>query len=229
MKLALAVVCLALLASFVFARPVLLIVDASGSMTDNIKDASGNDITKIDAAKQAGATIINSATDEIALMAYFDCSDIQVLVPFTTNKQSLLTALNGLTPDSSTPIATALQQGAAYVSTNRPGAGIVLLTDGEETCGGDPEAAATAAHAGGVSVINVVGLTLSSSGDQGMTNVAAAGGGNYYPASNTQGLQQSLQQAYQGSSGGSTGGFCCPLFALLPLALVAGVGAKYAA
>ncbi|MFV2062814.1 MAG: VWA domain-containing protein, partial [Chloroflexota bacterium] len=74
---------------------------------------------------------------------------------------------------------------------------VVLVTDGDETCGGDPDAAIEALKASGIDVnVNIVGFALEDQAlkDQ-MAAWAAAGGGNYYDASIADELAASLAQA----------------------------------
>ena len=202
-----------LLAGFVAAKPILIIVDASGSMAG----------TKIDDAKQAAIGVVNSANDEIALMVYTDCDSggdpssgsISVWQGFTTDKQALIGKIQQITSESSTPIANAITEGAAYIQSAKGSGAIVLLTDGEETCGGDPVQAATDARAQGVDVINVVGFQLDQSAQTQMQSVSSAGGGRYYNASDASQLNQALQQAYQTAGGGGSGFSCCGAAAVL--------------
>ncbi|MEM3030968.1 MAG: VWA domain-containing protein, partial [Candidatus Micrarchaeia archaeon] len=132
---------------------------------------------------------------------------------FTTNKQALVSQIERITAESSTPIADAITEGAAYMRSTVGSGAIVLLTDGEETCGGDPEEAAAQARAQGVDVINIVGFQLDQAAQQQMTRVAAAGGGRYYDAADAAQLQTALRQAYQEAGGG--GPACCGVGAAL--------------
>lgn len=202
-----------LLAGFVAAKPVLIIVDASGSMSGQ----------KIEDAKSAAISVVNGATDEVALMVYTDCDPdgdpssgaISVWQGFTTDKQALISKIQQIASESSTPIADAIKEGAAYIRSTKGSGAIVILTDGEETCGGDPVQAATDARASGVDVINVVGFQLDQSAQSQMQSVSSAGGGRYYNASDAAQLNQALQQAYQQSTGGGGGFSCCGAAAVL--------------
>jgi len=203
-------VVLVLLSGLTVAKPVLIIVDASGSMAGQ----------KIKDAKAAAIGVVNSANDELALMVYTDCDsrgdpssgDISVWQGFTTDKQALISQIEQIKAESSTPIADAIAEGAAYIRSAKGNGAIVLLTDGEETCGGDPEAAARQARAEGVDIINIVGFELDQRAQQEMTKVADAGGGRYYNAADAAQLQQALQQAYKETGGGIA---CCGIGALL--------------
>ena len=214
---------LLLILSVAFARPTLIIIDASGSMEEVMTDGT----VKINAAKAAANQIVQQATDEIALMVYTDCDyggdphsgSISVVVPFTTNKAQLTAEIAKITPMWDTPIARSLEEGMTYVSTSGKQAGIVLLTDGEETC--DDTAYATqvagTAQQHGVVIINIVGFQLDEYTEEDMREVAYAGGGNYYQADDVSSLTYSMQQAYQSASGDDI--YCCgSMFVLLALA-----------
>lgn len=213
--------------SFSFARPTLIIMDASGSMEDPMDSG----MTRIQAAKIAAKELVDGATDEVALMVYTDCDwdgnpnsgPIHVVVDFTMDKQLLKQEIDGITPDAGTPIAKSIEEGAAYVGSTGRNAGIVLLTDGEETC--DylyPEELAQIAGSNGVEIINIVGFQLYDDYvKQDMEAVAVAGGGSYYDAQDLATLKTSMKQAYSSASGSSYS--CCgaPAFALAAAGAIA--------
>jgi len=212
MKTKTIMVLLCLLLSLSFARPILLIIDSTGSMGGSLDTG----MTKLDAAKQAATQIVQNSNDEIALMIYTACDSAgdpmsggaRVVVPFTTDKTQLITEIDKLTADSDTPIADAITEASTYVQTSGKSAAIILLTDGEETCGSfDASSLASIASSHGVTMVNVVGFQLSSSAQTQMQSLAADSGGKYYDANDTASLQQSMQQAYGNASG--TGGMCC--------------------
>lgn len=215
---------LCLVFSAVFARPTLIIIDASGSMEDYLPDGT----MKIDAAKTAAKQIVQSANDEIALMTYDDCDyggdptygPIRVVVNFTMNKQILIQQIDAIEPWGSTPIADSIKEGSKYVATTGQDAGIVLLTDGEETCGYlDSQEIADLAATSGVSIVNIVGFQLDNYTQAQMAEVAEATGGSYYDATDVASLTYSLQQAYGSASGSDL--VCCSAPVAILLALSA--------
>jgi Ca-activated chloride channel family protein len=76
------------------------------------------------------------------------------------------------------------EAGRSFTPTETPGAQIVyIVSDGEETCGGDPVAAARSLHEGEVqAVINIIGFDLAESDRAQLRAVAAAGGGTFVEA-----------------------------------------------
>ncbi len=210
--------------TIVSASSTILVLDASGSMDDTVSGSGGQ--KKIEIAKEAGNTFLNNVRsgDEVALIVFYDCNDIQTVVPFTTDTQSIRTAMAGVQPDSSTPIARAIDYAASYaVSSGRSGAGLIVLTDGEETCDSQAIAVTAAQNAistGGVKIVNVVGFDIASgTSASNLQEIATAGGGTYYPASDANQLSSSLTQAYNANSGETC---CVPaaiFFVLIPAAL----------
>jgi Mg-chelatase subunit ChlD len=212
------------LGTLAFATSTILIFDDSGSMADTI---TGSSSTKIDMAKQAGNTFLNNvkAGDEVSLIVFYDCGDIRTEVPFTTDLQPIRDKIASLTPQSSTPIAKAIDYASSYAqSSGRSGAQIILLTDGEETCDSQSDAvtAATNAVANNIKVINVVGLGIDPTSQEATydTQIATAGKGNYYGANDVGSLTSSLNQAYNGGGGTSS---CCPSSFLFPGIVLAAV------
>ena len=218
--------------SITFARPTLLIIDASGSMDDIMADGT----SKIDAAKIAAKQIVQNANDEIALMIYDDCDaggdphsgPIRVVVEFTTDKSTLTSEIDAIEPWGGTPIAGSIEEGMIYVSATGKNAGIILLTDGEETCDDVSYAAQMASQASqyGVVIINIVGFQLDEYAQDEMEAIAAAAGGNYYDAQDVSSLTTSLQQAYTSASGGGLLDMCCGsvagLLGILGLVIIRG-------
>lgn len=210
---------LILLASFAFAKPVLLVMDISGSMDDAL--ASGE--TKIDAAKQAAARFIsNSQGTEIGLMKFSYCTDtydapdpaqgdIRIVEDFTTDKTALQSSVSSLYAAGDTPIAAALEEAVVYFQQKGKRDGvIILLSDGEETCGGDPEAAAKRAYDEGYAVVNVIAYDIDPTQLEYAERIARAGGGKMYTAANQAELESALTQA----SGSSSFPCCFPTLIL---------------
>ena len=202
-----------LVAGLSSAASSILVLDASGSMDYTV---TGGSKTKIEVAKDAANSLLNNVPygDEMALIVFYDCNDIRTVVDFTTDMQSIKTALVPIQPDSSTPISGSIDYAASYAKTSgRYGASIIVLTDGEETCDSQSDAVASAqtALSGGIKVINVVGFDIQgSSAATDLQAIATAGGGKYYPADNANQLSSSLQQAYTGGYDDDYSSCCAP-------------------
>ncbi|MEZ5392329.1 MAG: hypothetical protein R2724_05500 [Bryobacterales bacterium] len=94
-----------------------------------------------------------------------------------------------------TPITKAFEQAASSsAKVGKPGT-IVLVTDGLETCGGDPCAAVRDARAAGMDfVLHVVGFDVAKENVSSLECSAQAGGGLYIPAENADELSAALDQ-----------------------------------
>jgi hypothetical protein len=115
------------------------------------------------------------------------------------SRQALSDAVAAIEPqfNANTPVAASLLKVPEDMAgVDRPYV-VVLLTDGAETCGGDPVAAAQSLIDQGIDVrINVVGLAL---GTEALRNqyrrLAEATGGSYYNANSADELRDALNRA----------------------------------
>lgn len=152
MKLFLTVIALAVFALAADAQTpvktrILIIFDASGSMTTPI-DGS----TRIQVAKKMANKLIDSLSSfkntEIALRVYGhqktvdqkDCKDSRLEVPFAPGNQVIMKKkINSLVPKGWTPIAYSLQECEKDFPSDKGVRNLVIIiTDGLEECTGDP-------------------------------------------------------------------------------------------
>jgi Ca-activated chloride channel family protein len=109
--------------------------------------------------------------------------------------------VNRLVPAGKTPLASAVKQAADVLDyTKKPGV-IVLLTDGEETCGGTPCDLGKLLHANAAQLtVHVIGYRVkdfSWTGEQSILDVrclAEQNGGIYVAAENEDELEQALEK-----------------------------------
>ncbi len=119
-----------------------IILDTSGSMDDN---------NRIGQAKSALQSLLASKTikkkDTVALYTFVGCG-IANPVPFTSDKKQVSEAINNASTGASTPLAAGILTGArALFEDGRRKEGVlVVVTDGEESCDGNPAAALIAAR-----------------------------------------------------------------------------------
>lgn len=138
---------------------ILFILDASGSMYDNMEGR-----TRIIVAKDILSKLVDSLRDkprlELALRVfghqydkkYNNCNDTKLEVPFKAgNHDEIIKKIKGLDPKGTTLIANSLQQAAKdFPDDNNSRNIIVLITDGIEACGGDPCAISLALQKKGI-------------------------------------------------------------------------------
>jgi Ca-activated chloride channel family protein len=177
---------------------LVLILDASGSMWGRV-----NNETKIEAARRVVRDFTGKlpAGAKLGLVAYGhrqkgDCNDIEELVaPGSASPAAVPDRVDKLNPLGMTPITKAFEQAAESAKkVGKPGT-IVLVTDGLETCGGDPCAAVRKAKAAGMDfVLHVVGFDVAKENVSSLECSAQAGGGLYFPAENADDLSEALEQ-----------------------------------
>lgn len=123
----------------------MIVFDASGSMAGTVGLGIATPVTRIDVVRKALAAVLPSATKfrRVGLISYgpgpYQQCNVHLDLPPTPNAaQQIMTVINGLTPAGRTPLTAAVAQAADVLDyKNKPGL-IVVVTDGEETCGGAP-------------------------------------------------------------------------------------------
>ncbi|MDH3638969.1 MAG: VWA domain-containing protein [Gammaproteobacteria bacterium] len=126
-----------------------------------------------------------------------DCADSMLLVPFgEQNREPIRRAITGLRPLGQTPIAYALNQAARDFGTQQNDRAVVLVTDGIESCGGDPVQAARELHEQDI-MVHLIGFGLGNVADEDAASlraVADASGGRYVNAGSAEELKNALAQ-----------------------------------
>ncbi|MFO1352682.1 MAG: VWA domain-containing protein [Gammaproteobacteria bacterium] len=177
---------------------VLFILDGSGSMTAKIDSKP-----KIAIAKEVMTHLIQELPESVAagLEVYGhrskgDCNDIEMMSPVGKNdKASLVRQLQSIEPKGKTPITGAFKLAAEQFKGAEDETTVVLISDGKETCEGDPCALIKDLKAQGVKVrVHVVGFDVSKDERGQLICIAEAGGGKYFTAQNTSQLSGALRE-----------------------------------
>jgi hypothetical protein len=124
-----------------------------------------------------------------------DCRDSRLLVPFAPDNRGLIReAISGFQPRGQTPIAYSLEQISGDFGPLRGERAVVLVTDGLESCGGDPVAAARALRARGIPV-HVIGFGLGGGDEdtESLRAIADVSGGIFVAAHSAEELRQALE------------------------------------
>jgi hypothetical protein len=186
-----------------------VVLDCSGSMGEPTRDGP----VKIDVAKRVVSELISQMPEKlrVTLVIYgydrdLNCQAVQVARPLgelgSDGKSDLAVLIGGLRPVGNTPIARALEVTGQELAKNDAPCGLVLLTDGKETCGGNPAevAAALAAKLKLTYGVNVIGFDVRDDERDALAEIARAGKGKYYDAQTAaelitvvQGIQKELQ------------------------------------
>ncbi len=181
-------------------RSVEIVVDASRSMWGRMGDAP-----KMSVAKEILEEVSYWFPQDLdlALRAYgstspseeANCADSTLLVPFAdANRDPIRHAISGLRPLGQTPIAYALNQAARDFGMQQGDRAVILVTDGIESCGGDPVQAARDLRDQGITV-HLIGFGLGSAADEDTASlraVADASGGRYVTAGSAEELKAAL-------------------------------------
>jgi Mg-chelatase subunit ChlD len=183
-------------------RAVEIVVDASRSMWGRMGGEP-----KMVVAKQILEDVSYWFPEDLdlALRAYGstsasdnnDCADSTLLVPFgEENREPIRRAISGLRPLGQTPIAYALNEAARDFDPLRNDRALVLVTDGIESCGGDPVEAARELREQGI-MVHLIGFGLGNAADEDAASlqaVADASGGRYVNAGSAEELKEALAQ-----------------------------------
>jgi lysophospholipase L1-like esterase len=177
---------------------VELILDTSGSMDE--RDQGGQ--TRLEVAQAVTTRLVTEtlpAGIPMALRTYSGCSSSLAIPMQPLDPSGASGTIASLSAYGSTPIAQSLHAASDDLANVSGPKIVVLVTDGEETCGGDPRAAIEALVAQDVSVhVNIVGFAID---DAALTTTfqewARIGNGAYFEASNELELDQAVTRASQ--------------------------------
>jgi Ca-activated chloride channel family protein len=126
----------------------MIVFDASGSMSGDgwgYGSETAGVVSRIDKVRATLAKILPKVTRfrRVGLISYgpgaWDQCNVRLdLKPTADAAAQIMTAINALNPAGKTPLSAAVKQAADVLDfRTKPGL-IVVLTDGEETCGGSP-------------------------------------------------------------------------------------------
>jgi hypothetical protein len=180
----------------------VLILDASGSM----KERAEGGTTKWAAAQKAALDLVASIPEGrgLAFIVYGHdarrrCEAVDVLRPLgsidAAGKAELRRSIQKLQPAGHTPIALALRTAADQLADTTGLSRVILITDGMETCHGDPEKEAAKLRErtedrGGV---DVIGFGVEEKETEAVSRIAKAGAGRYYQAESARDLFASVK------------------------------------
>jgi hypothetical protein len=175
------------------ANELRIILDHSSSMAETVQGE-----VKITVAKEVILDLLNDLGTgaKVGLREFAGCESSELLVPVQPlDAAAFGSQVSALTPGGATPIAYTLEQVNGDFPSTAGTKLILLITDGMETCGGDPLKAAEDLLAAGYDLrINVVGFDIgqdSKARDQ-LMQIAQATGGVFLEASNREELRRAL-------------------------------------
>jgi hypothetical protein len=172
---------------------VVVIVDGSGSMGEPY----GGLTSKMTLAKSAIANVVTGLPDpvDVALIDFSNCDQVRLDKFFpAAERPTLIGEVRSLQPDRGTPLARSIERAGNIVSADVEST-IVVVSDGEDTCGRDPCAAARAVKAKRPNItINVIDLGRGE-GQAMMHCIAGATGGKVLTPNSSLDMTNKVQQA----------------------------------
>jgi hypothetical protein len=185
---------------------IAVILDCSGSMKEHTTDGQ----PKMEVARKVVAQLIQNIPNGLRLTfvvyghdASKKCNAVQIVRPLSDlddqGKTSLTGLIGGLRPAGATPIALALRTAGRELAKSDAQCGLILISDGKETCNGDPaaEAAELAQRLQLSFGAHVIGFDVDAEGRASLESIATAGGGEYYHAANAAELNDAIQSLKQ--------------------------------
>jgi len=171
---------------------IVILLDASGSMA-----AKNGGKTKMETAKEAIKKFVSSMPENanVSLRVYghkgsnkdsdkkLSCDSTELLYDLKPyNEADFQDSLDKFQPTGWTPIAKAINETKAdFEKANKDGKNMIyVVSDGIETCDGDPVAAAKDLHDSNIkAVVNIIGFDVDNNGQKQLLAVAEAGGGSF--------------------------------------------------
>ena len=180
------------------AEHAIIVLDASGSMWGQIDGRP-----KLEIARETLKKLLPTlpADMELGLMAYGhrergNCKDIQLLVPPAAGTAAAIaSAADNLKFLGKTPLTEAVREAAEALKYTEDKATVILITDGIETCQGDPCALGKELELKGIDfTAHVIGLGLSREEGRQVACLAENTGGRYIQAGNEGALAAALKE-----------------------------------
>ncbi|WP_221569147.1 VWA domain-containing protein [Alkalihalobacillus sp. TS-13] len=186
-------------------KNIVFLLDSSGSMAGQVNGGVKMELAKSALNRVTGNTDPNT---KIALRVYghkgssedkdkkVSCDSSELVYPLNPYEEGKFQdALNDFKPSGWTPIATSLE--LAKDDFNKVGDDVenivYIISDGVETCDGDPVKAAKEIHESDLDVtVNVIGFNVDTKGQKQLKETAAAGGGEYKDVNSKTDLNKTL-------------------------------------
>ncbi len=188
---------------------LIFILDASGSMNAELPGSGGK---KLAIAKEVLAKVFPKIPTSIksALWVYGhrypqkpqnkSCLDIENIFPLgSINVKAYVQKINEISAIGYTPIAESIKRAVkTFPSKEDQYNTIILVSDGEETCGGNPcNIADKFKNEKSAVTIHVVGYDVNEKTREQLNCIAQTSGGVYFDAQDATGLLQSLEKAME--------------------------------
>ncbi len=174
--------------------PVLFVLDASGSMT-----LPFNGVSRMSAARHVLQEQIRTlpADQPIGLMAYgngvLGCSSSRLYNAIEPRSGTRIGRIvEQMLPAGNTPLAHTLNRIRTRVLPMHPGLTVIVISDGAESCGGDPTGEARLLAAAG-GRLHIIGLGAGPRVSAALRSVADAGAGTYRAVENDRDFRRAFE------------------------------------
>jgi Ca-activated chloride channel family protein len=189
----------------------MIVFDASGSMSGNgwgYGSETAGVVSRIDKVRATLAEVLPSVTRfrRVGLITYGpgvwnQCNVHLDLAPAANAAAPIMAAINALTPAGKTPLTAAVKQAADVLDFRAKPGLIVVVTDGEETCGGSPcDLGKTLSAEAAQLTIHIIGLRVKGytwTGEQSVVEtkcLAERNRGHYLTVETQDELMQALEK-----------------------------------
>lgn len=183
-------------------KNIEIILDASGSMNNEIEGGKKIDIAKEVIVKML--SVISPQTTSyirIGLRAFGEERDIdpekdsRLLVPIQeVNLETFEKALSEITPKGYSPIAYSILM-AGYDFPLSGEKMIILITDGRETCGGDAVKTIKRLQREGINImVNIIGYNVDKKDEDSLREITSISGGTYNNAVSAESLEINFEE-----------------------------------
>ncbi|WP_249315648.1 VWA domain-containing protein [Bacillus sp. FJAT-49711] len=184
-----------------------ILIDASGSM----KAMSGKK-TRMEAAREAVLEFAEQIPEEatISMRVYghkgtgsdadkkLSCSSTENIYNGAFDKSKFQKSLQTVQPAGWTPIGLVLEKVKDDLPKDADDVVVYVVSDGIETCGGDPVKAAKDLTTNNIeTVVNIIGFDVDNEGQKLLKEVASAGNGEFTYVSSERDLKEYLKSQYE--------------------------------
>ncbi|WP_169713567.1 vWA domain-containing protein [Paludifilum halophilum] len=189
---------------------IVVLLDSSGSMAAKVKGGK-----KMDLAKESVRDFVSNMPQgaNVSLQVYghkgsnskkdkkISCESTEEIYPLGEYKEKAFKkALKPVKPAGWTPLAASMEKAKQTLESHQGDHVqniIYVVSDGVETCDGDPVQAAENLHESNIkAVVNMIGFDVDDEGQKALKNVADAGGGSYKTVDSEVGLAEYFEAEY---------------------------------
>lgn len=197
---------------------VALLLDASGSMKSNVpggnkmqlaKSSLSNFAQNLPEKTNVSLTVLGHKGTGSDKDKKLSCGSVETVYPLNSyDKNKFSSALNKFNASGWTPLASAIQKAEKQLlaaSDEHTKNFIYVVSDGIETCSGNPVQAAKDAKASNMNIqINIIGFDVDNEADRQLKEVAKAGGGEYTSVRTKQQLLDEVAKNWREAMGKTT-------------------------